>query len=119
MATAAKKPAVTAEKKTAVKKVAPKATAAKASAVKPAAKAATKPAVKKAVPAKSVAVTTEAKPKKAPAKKAATVSISPEHRYHMIATAAYYIAERRGFSGSYEMQDWISAEAEIDAKLKA
>jgi hypothetical protein len=37
----------------------------------------------------------------------------------MIATAAYFLAERRGFSGGYEMQDWISAEANIDSKLKA
>ena len=37
----------------------------------------------------------------------------------MIADAAYYLAERRGFSGGYEMQDWISAEYEIDAKLSA
>jgi hypothetical protein len=118
MVTAAKKPAVTVEKKTAVKKAAPKAATAKAPVVKPAVKATTKPAVpkvQKAVPAKDVA--TETKPKKTPAKKATT--IYPEHRYHMIATAAYYIAERRGFSGHYEMQDWISAEAEIDAKLKA
>jgi hypothetical protein len=37
----------------------------------------------------------------------------------MIATASYYLAERRGFAGGYEMQDWIAAEAQIDAQLKA
>jgi hypothetical protein len=37
----------------------------------------------------------------------------------MIATAAYFLAERRGFAGGYQMQDWIAAEAEIDAQLKA
>lgn len=110
MATATKKTAAsTTEKKTVVKKAAPKAATTKVPAAKP--------AVKKATPAKAAA--TETKPKKTPAKKAAAVSVSPEHRYHMIATAAYYLAERRGFSGSYEMQDWITAEAEIDAKLKA
>jgi len=55
--------------------------------------------------------------KAAPKKKA--VQVSPEHRYHMIATAAYFLAEHRGFAGGYEMQDWISAEAEVDTKLKS
>lgn len=112
MATAAKKPVTTIEKKAVVKKAAPKTTTAK-----PPVKAAAKPTVKKTAPAKASA--SETKPKKAPAKKTAPVSVTPEHRYHMIATAAYYLAERRGFSGSYDMQDWITAEAEIDAKLKA
>jgi len=31
-----------------------------------------------------------------------------------IATAAYYLAERRGFNSSDEIQDWLEAEAEID-----
>jgi hypothetical protein len=80
------------------------------------------PAIKNSDPATGTA--TEKKPARAPAaKKTATKKtaplISPEHRYHMIATAAYYLAERRGFAGGYEMQDWISAEAEIDAKLKS
>lgn len=80
------------------------------------------PAVKKA-PSATIAATAE-KPTRAPAvKKAAAkktgVPVSPEQRYHMISTAAYYLAEKRGFAGGYEMQDWISAEAEIDARLKA
>lgn len=105
----------TTKKVVAAAKVAPKETAV---AKTPAAKV----AVKKAAAPKAVAV--EAKPTKAPAvKKAAAkkkeVSVSPEHRYHMIATAAYYRAEHRGFAGGYEMQDWISAEAEIDAQLKS
>jgi hypothetical protein len=37
----------------------------------------------------------------------------------MIATAAYYLAERRGFSTGYEMQDWITAEAQIEAQLNS
>lgn len=96
-------------------KTSPKATVATA-AKKTVAKTPTaKSSVKKsasaeAIPAKIPVV------KKAAAIKTA-VSISPEHRYHMIATAAYYLAERRGFAGGYEMQDWISAEAEIDAQL--
>jgi len=93
-------------------------TAAKKVAAKP---AAPKPAAKKS--GKPEALAGEAKPvKKTAAKTAAAnnivVSVSPEHRYHMIATAAYFLAERRGFAGGYEMHDWISAEAEVDAKLK-
>ena len=40
-----------------------------------------------------------------------------EDRQHMISTAAYYRAERRGFNGGDEVQDWLEAEAEIDAIL--
>ena len=40
-----------------------------------------------------------------------------EDRQHMISTAAYYRAERRGFDGGDEVEDWLEAEAEIDAKL--
>ena len=35
----------------------------------------------------------------------------------MIAMAAYYHAERRGFAPGYEMEDWCEAEAEIDRQL--
>lgn len=43
--------------------------------------------------------------------------VSPEQRYCMIAEAAYYRAERRGFSGGNPLQDWVEAEAEIDRLL--
>lgn len=32
----------------------------------------------------------------------------------MIAEAAYYAAERRGFKGGSELEDWLAAEREID-----
>ncbi len=32
----------------------------------------------------------------------------------MIATAAYYQAEKRGFNGGDEIQDWLEAESELD-----
>jgi len=35
-------------------------------------------------------------------------------RQEMIATAAYYRAERKGFIYGDEMQDWLEAEAEIN-----
>ena len=35
-------------------------------------------------------------------------------RYRMIATAAYFRAEHRGFTGGDPVEDWLAAEAEID-----
>lgn len=40
-----------------------------------------------------------------------------EDRQEMIAIAAYYRAERRGFDGGDPMQDWLEAEAEIDSAV--
>jgi hypothetical protein len=36
----------------------------------------------------------------------------------MIAEAAYFRAERRGFNGGDTVRDWCEAEAEIDAQLR-
>lgn len=36
-------------------------------------------------------------------------------RLERIATAAYYKAEARGFVPGFEMEDWLRAEAEVDA----
>lgn len=38
-------------------------------------------------------------------------------REQMIAEAAYYRAEQRGFEPGNEMSDWIQAEADIEAVL--
>lgn len=45
--------------------------------------------------------------------------ISPEERCRLIAEAAYFRAQRRGFDGGEEqaLQDWLEAEAEIDRAL--
>jgi hypothetical protein len=45
--------------------------------------------------------------------------ISPEERHRLIAEAAYFRAQRRGFAGGEEQaqQDWLEAEAEIDRAL--
>jgi hypothetical protein len=50
-----------------------------------------------------------------------TIEISEDVRRGMIAQAAYLRAERRGFTGGHdkEREDWIAAEAEVDALLKA
>lgn len=39
-------------------------------------------------------------------------------RDEMIAVAAYYRAERRGFNGGDTLADWLEAEAEVDALLQ-
>lgn len=44
--------------------------------------------------------------------------VSPQERAEMIATAAYYIAERHGFTPGRSEADWRSAEKEIDRALK-
>ncbi len=49
--------------------------------------------------------------KKAPGK------VTPEERYRMIAEAAYFRAQQRGFEGGDPAKDWLEAEAEIDRKL--
>jgi hypothetical protein len=70
------------------------------------------------------------KPRAPRAKKAATtkvstvsltIEISEDVRRGMIAQGAYLRAERRGFTGGHEKEreDWIAAEAEVDALLKA
>jgi hypothetical protein len=35
----------------------------------------------------------------------------------MIAEAAYYHAEHRGFESGHELEDWLAAEEEIDGLL--
>ena len=35
-------------------------------------------------------------------------------RAALIATAAYYRAEKRGFAPGYEQEDWLAAEREVD-----
>lgn len=51
--------------------------------------------------------------KVAPVKKEA---ISPLERWKMIAEAAYYHAQKRGFIGGNPMDDWVEGEKEVDAK---
>jgi hypothetical protein len=40
-------------------------------------------------------------------------AISAEERAMLIARAAYFRAERRGFAPGSELQDWVEAEAEV------
>jgi hypothetical protein len=36
----------------------------------------------------------------------------------MISEAAYFLAEKRGFSGGNPCDDWIQAESQVDAILR-
>lgn len=89
------------------------------------------PAAKKAAPAKAKKVEQKAAPvkKAAPAKKATSsaakkgngamaTSCGDDQRRHYIEVAAYYIAERRGFPGGNELEDWAQATIEVDRMLK-
>jgi Protein of unknown function (DUF2934) len=46
------------------------------------------------------------------------MEVSPEERHEMVAVAAYYRAERRGFLPGHEREDWFEAAAVIDAMLE-
>lgn len=41
--------------------------------------------------------------------------IEPDRRRSMIAEAAYYYSERRGFDPGHELDDWLAAETQIEA----
>ena len=62
---------------------------------------------------------TTAKKPTVSAKPQAMQSVNDEERYQLITEAAYLIAEQRGFEGNHEMDDWLQAEAEIDARFAA
>jgi hypothetical protein len=53
-------------------------------------------------------VIAEAKPQAA-----GVAAADPESRRLMIAEAAYYRAEKRGFAPGGELQDWLDAEAQL------
>ena len=44
-------------------------------------------------------------------------TVSAEERHCMIAEAAYFIAQQRGFQGEAALDDWLQAETEVDARL--
>lgn len=103
-------------------KAKPAATKAAAPAKPAAAKAAAKPAaakpVAKAAPAKAPAAAKPAAPKKeAAAAKPKLTPLAPDQRRYYVEVAAYYIAERRGFPGESQLNDWVEAENEIDRLL--
>jgi len=65
--------------------------------------------------------TTTKKPKAATTRtsKLGALELSPDDRFRMIAETAYLKAEQRGFEGDKSMEDWLQAEAEVDARFSA
>ena len=59
-----------------------------------------------------------ARPPKSVTPQLTRVTLTAEGRRTMIAENAYLRAERRGFAPGHETEDWLAAEAEIDALLK-
>ena len=57
-------------------------------------------------------------PRKSLAERAPRLRLTPEARRALIAETAYLRAERRGFAPGHETEDWLAAEAEVDALLK-
>ncbi len=46
-----------------------------------------------------------------------TTRVTPEERWQMIAQAAYFRAQKRGFAPGGEIQDWLDAETEVERQL--
>jgi len=63
--------------------------------------------------------------KRAPRKRAAVAApgaaapafVDPQQRAALIARAAYFRAMERGFMPGHELEDWLAAEAQVDADL--
>lgn len=62
-------------------------------------------------------VQTRPDPASKPNAHGAAGSVSAEKRRIMIAEAAYYMSERRGFEAGREVEDWLLAERQVDAEL--
>jgi len=83
-------------------------------------KVAKKKVAKKKVATKKVAVKKKAvSSKKTAVKKTSRKSISYETRYKMVAEAAYHLSEKQFFNPAKDTENWLQAEAQIDAQLKA
>jgi hypothetical protein len=70
--------------------------------------------------------TTSTPRKRAPGKLRAEISgaapafnqfVGLEQRAALIAETAFFRAETRGFAPGHEIEDWLAAESEVDAKL--
>ena len=46
------------------------------------------------------------------------ITVTQEERHEMVSVAAYFLAERRGFSPGQELEDWWEAAAVIDQMLQ-
>ena len=73
--------------------------------------AARKPAEGPAAPRRKAAAPEEAPTPGASGEKPA--DLAPEELRRFIAEAAYFRAQKRGFTPGYELQDWVEAESEV------
>ena len=64
----------------------------------------------------SMVVAPQAPAKSEEHEEAATPQGDEQTRHEVIAAAAYFLAESRGFSPGCELDDWLRAEAQIAAK---
>ncbi|HSI28607.1 MAG: DUF2934 domain-containing protein [Methylophilus sp.] len=87
---------------------------------KPAAKkvAATKAVAAKPAAKKTASKTTSSKTSTTSKKNSSPAIVTSANRLQMIEEAAYYIAEKHGFSGP-SSDHWLAAEKQIDSKLNA
>jgi hypothetical protein len=53
----------------------------------------------------------------ASSEKSAQSNIDPDIRRRLVATEAYFLAERRGFAAGNELEDWVTAEQAVDSRL--
>ena len=54
----------------------------------------------------------------APSVMTASTSIDPDTRRQLVASEAYFRAERRGFAAGSELDDWVAAEMAVDMRLQ-
>lgn len=80
-------------------------------------KVAAKKSTRKPAAKKKVAKRKSPAKKAAAKKKAGEQKVAAEKRYKMIQDAAYFLAEKSGFTGN-TLDHWTRAEKQIDARLK-
>jgi len=59
-----------------------------------------------------------AKPRAAETQPTGTQPKVPSDLSRLIAEAAYYRAQQRGFAPGHELDDWVAAEAEVRRRLE-
>lgn len=91
-----------------------KSASAKVAAKTPAKVATQKVATKKSISAKPVTGHTDPTQVHLKVSTAPKSELTLEQRHHYVAVAAFYIAERRGFTLGNPADDWLAAEAEVD-----
>jgi hypothetical protein len=69
------------------------------------------------IPAQSRATRQSASARKTVTGQSRPAQVTAVARHGMIATAAYYCAERRGFAAGGDLEDWLVAETEIDRQF--